>query len=103
MRLLAGAGPAAAHARLTGTDPVDGAVLQQAPETVTLTFNEPVRLTDREITVYDAEGREVASEAGSSGTEVSVDLPDAGRRAAWHLRRRLVRALRPTGTRSRAR
>jgi len=75
--LLGGAGPAAAHAQLIGTDPVDGAVLPQAPGSVTLSFNEPVRLTDREITVYDAEGRAVASTARSSGTDVVVDLPDA--------------------------
>ena len=75
--LLAGASPAAAHAQLIGTDPVDGAVLDSAPEAVTLSFNEPVRLTDREVTVYDAEGRTVASTASTSGTDVVVDLPDA--------------------------
>ena len=75
--LLAGAGPAAAHAELTGTDPVDGAVLDRAPDAVTLSFNEPVRLTDREITVYDADGGTIASEASTSGSDVVVDLPDA--------------------------
>ena len=75
--VLAGAGPAAAHAELTGTDPVDGAVLDRAPDAVTLSFNEPVRLTDREITVYDADGATVASEASTSGSDVVVDLPDA--------------------------
>jgi copper transport protein len=76
--LLAGAGPAAAHAQLNGTDPVDGALLDEAPESVTLTFNEPVRLTDREITVYDADGGTVASAATTSGSDVVVDLPDPG-------------------------
>ncbi len=75
--LLAGASPAAAHAQLIGTDPADGALLETAPEAVTLSFNEPVRLTDREITVYDAEGRTVASEAAASDSDVVVDLPDA--------------------------
>ena len=74
--VVAGAGPAAAHAQLIGTDPADGAVLEEAPEAVTLSFNEPVRLTDREITVYDAAGRAIESEATSSGTDVVVDLPD---------------------------
>ena len=75
--LLAVAGPAAAHAELIGTDPVDGAVLDRAPDAVTLSFNEPVRLTDREITVYDADGATIASEASTSGSDVVVDLPDA--------------------------
>jgi copper transport protein len=74
--LLAGASPAAAHAQLVGTDPADGALLETAPGAVTLSFNEPVRLTDREITVYDAQGRTVTSEASTSDSDVFVDLPD---------------------------
>ena len=30
--------------------------METAPDTVTLTFNEPVRLTSQEIAVYDAAG-----------------------------------------------
>ncbi len=44
---------------------------------MTLTFNEPVRLTSQEIAVYDAEGEEVASSAGANGPEVTVGLTDA--------------------------
>jgi copper transport protein len=66
------AGPAAAHASLIGTDPVDGAVLPQAPDQVVLTFNETVRLTGQPITVYDADGRQVDSTATASGAEVTV-------------------------------
>lgn len=73
--LLATAGPAAAHATLVGTDPVEGTVLPDAPEQVTLTFSEPVRLTAQEITVYDAEGGAIDSETTSSGSEVTVALP----------------------------
>ena len=36
-------------------------MLETAPDTVTLTFNEPVRLTSQEIAVYDAAGDEVGS------------------------------------------
>ncbi len=75
--LLATASPAAAHAQLISTDPTEGALLQKAPDQVTLTFNEPVRLTAQEITVYDADGQTLSSEAVSSGTEVTIDLPDA--------------------------
>ena len=97
--VVLGAAPASAHAELIATDPVEGSVLETAPDTVTLTFNEPVRLTSQEIAVYDAAGDEVGSTAGSSGTEVTVDLtgaadladgihPNAGGyaklAAAWH-------------------
>ena len=75
--LVLGAAPASAHAELIATDPADGSVLQTAPDTVTLTFNEPVRLTSQEIAVYDAAGDEVGSTAGSTGTEVTVDLAGA--------------------------
>ena len=75
--LLATAGPAAAHATLTGTDPVEGSVLPEAPEQVTLTFSEPVRLTAQEITVYDAEGQTVDSETTSRGPRSSSPSPGA--------------------------
>jgi copper transport protein len=75
--LLAGASPAAAHAQLVGTDPADGELLETAPGAVTLSFNEPVRLTDREITVYDAQGQTVVTEASTSDSDVVVELPDA--------------------------
>ena len=68
--------PAAAHASLVGTDPVDGAVLPQAPDEVVFTFNETVRLTGQAITVYDADGRRIDSTATASGAEVTV-VPDA--------------------------
>lgn len=75
--VLAGASPAAAHAELVSTDPEEGAVLEAAPETVTLTFNEPVRLTSQEVAVYDAQGETVDASAGASGVEVTVALTGA--------------------------
>lgn len=78
LALVVGIGaPASAHAELVSSDPAEGAVVDAAPETVTLTFNEPVRLTSQQIAVYDAGGNEVASTAGASGTEVTVNLADA--------------------------
>ena len=74
---MLGAAPASAHAELIDTDPAEGSVVETAPDTVTLTFNEPVRLTSQEIAVYDAAGDEVGSTAGASGTEVTVDLTGA--------------------------
>ena len=75
--VVLGAAPASAHAELIDTDPAEGSVVETAPDTVTLTFNEPVRLTSQEIAVYDAAGDEVGSTAGASGTEVTVDLTGA--------------------------
>ena len=75
--VLVGVSPASAHAELVSTDPEEGAVLAAAPSSVTLTFNEPVRLTSQEVAVYDAEGDPVASSAEASGAEVAVTLPAA--------------------------
>ncbi len=89
--VLVGSAPASAHAELVDTDPAEGAVVEAAPETVTLTFNEPVRLTSQEIAVYDAQGDRVASSAGASGADVRVDLagaadlPDGTYVVAWNI------------------
>ena len=44
--LFAVAGPAAAHASVVSSDPVDGSRLKAAPAQVTITFDEPVSLGD---------------------------------------------------------
>jgi copper transport protein len=83
--------PASAHAELVDTDPDEGAVVETAPDTVTLTFNEPVRLTSQEIAVFDAQGDPVASSAGATGKEVRVDLtaaadlPDGTYVVSWNV------------------
>lgn len=66
--------PAQAHASLIGTDPEEGAVLEVAPETITFTFDEAVSLPPAGVTVYDAKGEEVTSEATASGTSMEVAL-----------------------------
>jgi copper transport protein len=57
--LLALAAPAAAHATLLSTEPTDGAELEQAPDAVTMTFNEPVAVPAGGIRVYDGDGERV--------------------------------------------
>ncbi len=76
LAVLVPAAPASAHASLVSTDPADGSLLDEAPSEVVLTFNEPVRLTAQAITVYDATGQPVASDASASGTAVTVDLAE---------------------------
>ncbi|MBC7275832.1 copper resistance protein CopC [Nocardioides sp.] len=66
--------PAQAHATLIGTDPEEGAVLEVAPETITFDFDEAVSLPPGGVTVYDAKGEEVTSEATASGTSMEVAL-----------------------------
>ncbi|MER7302285.1 copper resistance protein CopC [Nocardioides sp. NPDC127514] len=75
--VLLSTSPAQAHATLIGTDPEEGAVLDQAPETITFTFDEAVTLPPAGVTVYDAKGEEVTSEATASGTEMQVALAEA--------------------------
>lgn len=75
--LLGTAPPAAAHATLVDSDPDEGAVVATAPDTVVLTFNEPVRLTSQPIRVYDAEGEQVESSASADDRQVTVALPGA--------------------------
>jgi copper resistance protein C len=50
------ASPASAHAALTGTDPEDGAVLAEAPASVSATFSEILDGPSTEIAVTDESG-----------------------------------------------
>lgn len=52
--LIAGAVPASAHADLVSTDPVDGAVLESAPESLTLTFNSTILSGMAELAVTNS-------------------------------------------------
>ncbi|MEU1178745.1 copper resistance protein CopC [Streptomyces sp. NPDC005820] len=74
--LLAGAGPAAAHAALTGSDPAQGVVVDKAPTQVTLTFSETVSLNDDSLHVLDPKGAEVdkGKPSNVSGTSYAVQL-----------------------------
>jgi copper transport protein len=74
--LLAGAGPASAHAALTGSDPAQGVVVDEAPTQVTLTFSEKVSMNDDSLRVLDPKGARVDSGKPSevSGTSYAVQL-----------------------------
>jgi methionine-rich copper-binding protein CopC len=54
--LVLSAPTASAHSELEGASPAEGAVLQSAPDAVTLTFNEPIQLDGSGIVVRDAQG-----------------------------------------------
>ncbi len=68
------AGPVAAHAQLLGTDPADGTVLAEAPETLTLTFDEPVGLRDDAVSLLDSTGEPVPVQVRAVDAEVVVDV-----------------------------
>ncbi|MFE3635236.1 copper resistance CopC/CopD family protein [Streptomyces sp. NPDC059168] len=74
--LLAGAGPAAAHAALTGSDPAQGVVVDKAPTQVSLTFSEKVAMNDDSLQVLDPKGTkvQVGSPFNVSGTTYAVKL-----------------------------
>ncbi|MFI7285331.1 copper resistance CopC/CopD family protein [Streptomyces anulatus] len=91
--LLAGAGPASAHAALTGSDPQDGAVVDTAPKEVTLSFSEAIAVGDDSIRVLDPSGERADTEAeprdlseGGTvryGVALHSGLPDGTYTVAW--------------------
>lgn len=91
--LLAVAGPASAHAALTGSDPQDGAVVDTAPKQVTLTFSEQVAVGEGSIRVLDPDGKRADTDAapldlhsGSTvkyGVALHTGLPDGTYTVAW--------------------
>ncbi|MDT0489378.1 copper resistance protein CopC [Streptomyces griseus] len=91
--LLAGAGPASAHAALTGSDPQDGAVVATAPKEVTLTFSEAIAVGDGSIRVLDPSSKRADTGAepkdlsdGSTvryGVDLHPGLPDGTYTVAW--------------------
>ncbi|MBQ1096437.1 copper resistance protein CopC [Streptomyces sp. b94] len=74
--LLAGAGPASAHAALTGSDPGQGTVVDKAPAQVSLAFSESVSMDDDSLRVLDPKGERVddGRPSGTGGTTYTVKL-----------------------------
>lgn len=76
--LLVGAAgaPASAHASLVSSDPTEGEVLPEAPEAVTLTFDEPVTVVGDGVQAYDAAGDPLEVDASARDEVVTTELPD---------------------------
>ncbi|MEU6862426.1 copper resistance protein CopC [Streptomyces sp. NPDC046876] len=90
--LFTAAGPAAAHAALTASDPKEGAVVATAPAQVTLSFSEQVAMGGDSIRVLDPQGKRVDTGelrdmcSGSTvryGTALHSGLPDGTYTVAW--------------------
>ncbi|MFE7672518.1 copper resistance protein CopC [Streptomyces albidoflavus] len=78
LAVLAGAGSAGAHAALTGSDPQQDSVVEQAPKEVSLTFSEQIAVDEDAIRVLDPAGNRVDTEEAprslGSGAQYAVKL-----------------------------
>ncbi|MGW2826045.1 copper resistance CopC/CopD family protein [Streptomyces sp. NPDC001443] len=94
--LFGGAGPASAHAALRTTDPADGAVLESAPRSLTLTFTESVGLLDDSFRVFDPRNHRVRTgepqHAADRSDTARVTLPAKLGRGTFTVAWRVVSA-----------
>ncbi|MEV7590257.1 copper resistance protein CopC [Streptomyces sp. NPDC089922] len=78
--LVGGAGPASAHASLSGSDPADSTVLKEAPRQVTLTFTESVTFSEDSVRVLSPENQRAnpdpAEHADGKANTARVQLSD---------------------------
>ena len=89
--VLLAAGPAAAHASLTGSTPAAGSTLDTAPATVELDFNENVGNADVVVTAPD--GTEVGvSEVEAVDRQVTATVADVDQAGTYTLSFRVVSA-----------
>ena len=72
--------PAAAHTDLVGSDPAADSTLREAPDQVTLRFNEPMepRLAKVALTTPGQDPAELPVTAGSEPTTLVADIPGKG-------------------------
>ena len=89
--VLLGAGPASAHAALTGTDPEDGARLQTLPASIEFEFNENVGNVNVAVTAPDGTPVKVSDVKGVDST-ASASLADPGQRGTYTASYRVVSA-----------
>jgi methionine-rich copper-binding protein CopC len=76
LSFIGGAMPASAHAELANTSPADGAILESAPESLTLNFNSRVLDGMAEVAVTNSSGFLVTGViAKSAQTTVSAPWP----------------------------
>lgn len=82
--------PASAHADLVSTDPADGAVLQGAPESITLNFNSKILEGLAELAVTNSVGELVTGIVAESAQTTTtalwpVDLPGDTYKVAYRI------------------
>jgi methionine-rich copper-binding protein CopC len=87
---VGGAVPASAHADLVSTDPVDGAVLEIAPTSITLSFNSKILEGLAELAVTNSDGELVTGVIAESAQTTAtaqwpVDLPGDSYKVAYRI------------------
>lgn len=91
--LLGLAGPVAAHTELTGSDPLDGAIVTVAPATVTLTFNETVQNFVPTVVVTGPDGQSYSTgEPILNGVTITTQLAALGPTGTYTAAYRIVSA-----------
>ncbi|MEU8261753.1 copper resistance CopC family protein [Micromonospora sp. NPDC048999] len=82
LAVVVGPAPAQAHAYLVRSAPADGAVLDRAPETLTLAFTEHVELSAARVSLLDGDGRQwsvtglaLRGEDGEPAADVGTEEP----------------------------
>lgn len=90
--IVATAAPAFAHATLLGTDPPHDALLETAPEQVTLTFDEPVSVWDTSVTVFDPDGERLDVDARAVDSTVVAALPTGLAEGSYTVNYRVISA-----------
>ena len=77
-QLVLPASPVAAHAFLESSDPAANAVLPNAPQSVTLTFTEPLETSYSRAELFDQAGAEVPGASSTIGPDprsMTVEIP----------------------------
>ena len=89
--LLLGAAPAFAHTRLDSSNPADGASVDSAPRSVSLTFNEDIQAQFATLKVIGPDGTEYQTGAVSAaGGQVSTAVSPLGPAGAYQIGYRVV-------------
>lgn len=87
------ASPAHAHAALLSTDPVQGSIVQTAPEQVTLTFSEPVSPVTDKIRIIGPDGKRAdTGEPVVEGAVLRIPLRDDPARGTYLVSFRVISA-----------
>ena len=84
---------AKAHSKLVASDPGDGAVLTQAPQHVTLTFDEELVPSLANVAIIDAQGTVVSTaNVEPQGARIQAPWPVAGGQGTYQVSYRVVSA-----------
>ena len=91
LALLVGAGPAAAHTRLLGSDPADGTSLDTAPTRISLQFNEAMQPGFSTVTVIGPDGTAFQTgDVTADGGAVSIGVAPLGAAGRYEIGYRVI-------------